>query len=69
MQFTELLNKKVRVRVPGRNETGMVDAKLSSYSVGICKFAGWNPYLEVWQITVGRTPIFPIQFKDVEIIN
>jgi hypothetical protein len=64
-----LIGKKIRVRIPDRNIIGKIETNRFTFVTGICTFAGYNEYLEDYQITIDRTPIFPIQFKDVEIIK
>jgi hypothetical protein len=38
------------------------------FATGVCTFAGFNVFMEQWQVTINRMPIFPIQFKDIEIV-
>jgi hypothetical protein len=65
----QLIGKKIKVRVNERDFSGKTLMNRFTFVVGICKFAGWNDLIGEWQVTIGRTPIFPIQFKDVEILN
>jgi len=65
----QLIGKKIKVKINDRNLTGAVIPNQFTTIVGICTFAGYNEVLEDWQITVDRTPIFPIQFKDISIID
>jgi hypothetical protein len=65
----QLIGKKITVRINDRDSVGkQIPNKFTTVS-GICTFAGYNTLLGVWQVTVNRIPIFPIQFKDVQIIN
>jgi hypothetical protein len=65
----QLIGKKITVRINDRDSVGKsIPNKFTTVS-GICNFAGYNTLLDVWQVTVNRIPIFPIQFKDVQIIN
>jgi hypothetical protein len=67
--FDNLIGKKIRVSINDRDINGKVIPNRFTSIDGICTFAGYNTILEVWQVTIGRTPIFPIQFKNVEILN
>lgn len=69
MMLEQLIGKKVRVRINDRDFSGKVIPTKFTSIVGICTFAGKNAVLDTFQITVDRTPIFPIQFKDVEILD
>lgn len=65
----QLIGKNIIVRINDRDGMGKVIPNKFTTISGICTFAGYNSLLDVWQVTVGRTPIFPIQFKDVQILN
>jgi hypothetical protein len=65
----QLIGKKIRVKIPDRDIIGKLEPNKFTFVTGICTFAGYNEYLEDYQITIGRMPIFPIQFKDVEILK
>lgn len=69
MMFDNLIGKKIRVSINDRDDNGKIIPNRFIFMDGICTFAGYNDILEVWQVTIGRTPIFPIQFKDVKILN
>jgi hypothetical protein len=69
MMLNQLIGKRVRVRINDRDNFGKTLHNKFTYISGICKFAGYNKYLDVYQITVDRTPIYPIQFKDVTILT
>lgn len=69
MMLEQLIGKRVRVRINDRDFRGRVITTKFTTIVGVCTFAGMNDLLGVFQITVGRTPIFPIQFKDVELLD
>ncbi len=69
MMFDNLIGKNIRVSINDRDINGKVIPNKFTTIEGKCRFAGFNPILEVWQVTVDRTPIFPIQFKDVQILN
>jgi hypothetical protein len=63
-----LVGKIVKVHIPSHtypNTKVKVDAR---YVVGECTFAGFNWLLGKKQITVNRTPIFPVREEDVEIL-
>lgn len=64
-----LLGKRIRVRINDRDEVGKILSNRFTYISGICTFAGYNKSIGEWQVTLDRTPIFPIQFKDVDIIG
>ena len=65
----ELIGKRIRVRINDRDESGQIIHDKFCFVYGMCTFAGYNKILDVWQVTVNRMPIFPIQFKDVKILN
>lgn len=62
------MKNKVKVRIPARNEVGKIIKNEYTYITGICKFYGYNAFLEVEMIVVDRTPIFPIIKEDVEFL-
>lgn len=65
----ELLGKRIRVRINDRDENGQTMFDKFCFVYGTCTFAGYNKVLDVWQVTVDRMPIFPIQFKDVKLLE
>ena len=65
----QLIGRTVRVKILYRDDVGKTIPNKFTYISGKCQFAGYNKWLDVWQITIDRMPIFPIQFKDVEIIK
>lgn len=69
MMLEQLIGKIIRVRIPDRDSMGKEIPNLFTTIQGVCRFAGKNNILDVFQVTVDRTPIFPIQFKDVEVIG
>lgn len=69
MMLDQLIGKRVKIRINDRDMNGKTIPFKFTHIVGKCVFAGYNSYLEVYQVTIDRTPIFPIQFKDVEIVN
>lgn len=61
--------KRVKVAVPARNQSGFgFDPNKHSYVVGTCEFYGVNPTFNCLQITVDRTPIFPVREDQIEIL-
>jgi hypothetical protein len=69
MMLEQLIGKKIRVRILDRDNVGKEIPNRFTTIKGICTFAGKNQILDVYQVTIDRTPIFPIQFKDVEVIG
>jgi hypothetical protein len=69
MMIEQLIGKKVRVLTNDRDFSGKLIPNKLTPIVGVCTFAGRNEMLDIFQITIDRTPIFPIQFKDVEILD
>jgi hypothetical protein len=65
----ELIGKRIRVRINDRDDKGQTIANKFCFIFGTCTFAGYNKSLDVWQVTVDRMPIFPIQFKDVKLLD
>jgi hypothetical protein len=64
-----LIGKKIKVFTPKRFYPGSKVMVEDHYIVGKCTFAGINEYLGVKQITVDRTPVFPVREIDVEILK
>lgn len=64
----QLIGKRIKVKIVDRDTMGKLTPNRFTHITGICTFAGFNEILSVWQVTLGRTPIFPIQFKDVELV-
>jgi hypothetical protein len=65
----QLIGKKIKVRINDRDFSGKIIPNKFTFISGECTFAGYNKYIEEWQVTIGRTPIFPIQFKYVEVLD
>jgi hypothetical protein len=65
----QLIGKKLRVRINDRDERGVVMKNRFTHINGICTFIGFNENIGEWQVTLGRTPIFPIEFRDIEVLN
>lgn len=68
MMLDQLIGKKVRVRINDRDMNGKVLPNVFTHIEGKCYFAGYNTLLDVYQITIDRTPLFPIQFKDIQLL-
>jgi hypothetical protein len=69
MMLQQLIGRKIKVRINDRDFSGKPLPNKFTYVVGICTFAGFNKNIGEYQVTVNRMPIFPIQFKDVEVID
>jgi hypothetical protein len=69
MMLQQLIGKKIKVRINDRDFRGKINPNKFTFIFGECTFAGYNDVLDVYQVTVGKTPIFPIQFKDVEVLD
>lgn len=65
----KFIGKKVSVRINDRDEKGKVLKNRFKYITGICYFTGYNSFLKVNQITIGRMPIFPVKEKDIRILD
>lgn len=63
-----LIGKTVKVYLPQTRYKGSGITTEASYIIGKCTFAGFNWSLNVKQITVDRTPIFPVREVDVEVL-
>lgn len=63
-----LVGKIVKVTLPFTKYKGSGVSTEASYIVGECTFAGFNWFLGKRQITVNRTPIFPVREEDVEVL-
>jgi len=63
-----LIGKIVKVYLPQTRYKGSGVTTEASYIIGKCTFAGFNWSLGTKQITVDRTPIFPVREVDVEIL-
>lgn len=64
-----LLGKRVKVFVPQTFHKGSKITTEATYIVGECTFAGFNWIVGKRQITVDRTPIFPVREEDVEVLS
>lgn len=62
-----LVGKVVKVRVSERGHDGAKTSKMTTI-IGTCTFAGYNPYLGVQEVVVGRTPIYPVTEHDVTVV-
>jgi hypothetical protein len=63
-----LIGKTVKVSLPQTKYKGSGVTTEASYIIGKCTFAGFNWNLGTKQITVDRTPIFPVREVDVEVL-
>lgn len=64
-----LIGKKIKVRINDRDFSGKIIHNKFTSIIGVCTYAGYNKFIGEWQVTVNRTPIFPIKFKDVEVLD
>lgn len=62
-----LIGKVITVRIPETDHRGKVIKNRATKITGICTFAGYNEFLGTKQVTVGRTPIFPVTEFDVSL--
>jgi hypothetical protein len=65
----QLIGKKIKVCINDRDFSGKILPTKFTFVTGVCTFAGYNDIIGEWQVTINRTPIFPIQFKDVEVLD
>jgi hypothetical protein len=63
-----LVGKIVKVHLPQTKHKGSGIISEASYIIGKCTFAGFNWNVNAKQITINRTPIFPVREIDVEIL-
>lgn len=63
-----LIGKIVKVYLPQTYYKGSGVSTEASYIVGKCTFAGFNWFLGKKQITINRTPIFPVREEDVVVL-
>jgi hypothetical protein len=63
-----LVGKIVKVHLPQTYYKGSGVSTEASYIIGKCTFAGFNWRIGARQITINRTPIFPVIESQVEIL-
>lgn len=57
---------RVRVPFPVRDRQGKVIKGKFTMIEGECYYEGYNEILNCYQVTVGRTPVFPVNPKHIE---
>jgi hypothetical protein len=62
-----LIGQIITVKIPERDHTGKVIPAKSTKITGTCTYAGYNKYLGTKQVTIGRTPIFPVSELDISL--
>lgn len=62
-----LIGQIITVRIPERNHQGKINQTQTRKITGTCTYAGYNEVLGAKQVTVGRTPIFPVTEFDVSL--
>lgn len=68
--MSNILKKRIKVTVPARNESGFgFHSTKKTHVVGQCEFFGINEVFGVLQVTVDRTPIFPVLESQIEAIE
>lgn len=64
--------KQIKVRVPTKKVPGEIHHQYIeefSYITGKCVFSGYNQIIQQYQVTIDRTPIWPVTDEDIEIIK
>jgi hypothetical protein len=67
MEKERYLGKKVRVKINDRDINGKLIWNKFTFIEGKCTFIGNNNILNLLQITIDRTPIFPVKEEDIEV--
>lgn len=65
MNLSNLIGKSVTVRINDRDNNGKKIWNKFTTITGKCYYAGYNKALGCNQITIDRTPIFPIKEEDI----
>jgi hypothetical protein len=71
MLHEKYIGKRVRVKIPIKSVPGEPEhayKELIGEITGICRFSGYNEIIKAYQITVDRTPIWPITDEDITVL-